>query len=88
MNTLKIPDPASATSTLQKTENEDEDRSSAMGYQQTLMYGRYSKSLGDYAKEEAKRQKILEKKRKRQIQKRNEEITGKHSGSYCFPYQL
>ena len=41
-----------------------------------FQYGRYSKSLGEYAKEEAKRQKILEKKRKRQVQRRKEEITG------------
>ena len=43
---------------------EDDEGSAAgggMGYQQTLMYGRYSKSLGDYAKEEAKRQRITEK---------------------------
>merc|ERR550525_946781 len=40
-----------------------------MGYQQTLMYGRYSKSLGDQIKEEAKRQKVVEKLRK----KRNQE---------------
>merc|ERR1719400_652319 len=31
-----------------------------MGYQQTLMYGRYSKSLGDQIKEEAKRQRVVE----------------------------
>lgn len=36
-----------------------------MGYQETLMYGRYSKSLGEYAKEEAKRQKFQEKRRRK-----------------------
>ena len=30
-------------------------------YQQTLMYGRYSESLGDYAREEAERQRVSEK---------------------------
>ena len=47
-----------------------------MGYQQTLMYGSYSKALGDYAREEAKRQKILDKQRKRRIRKSREEMTG------------
>ncbi len=36
----------------------DEENKSAMGYQQTLMYGRYSRSLGEYAKEESKRQRV------------------------------
>ncbi len=39
----------------------DEADGGGMGYQQTLMYGRYAESLGDYAKEEAKRQRINEK---------------------------
>ena len=30
-------------------------------YQQTLMYGRYSEALGDYAREEAERQRVSEK---------------------------
>jgi chloride channel 2 len=32
----------------------------AMGYQQTLMYGRYSRSLSDQIKEEAKRHQLVE----------------------------
>ena len=43
---------------------EDTENHPEMGYQQTLMYGRYSKSLGDYAKQEAKRQKVMEKVRR------------------------
>ena len=35
-----------------------------MGYQQTLMYGRYTRDLGEELKSELKRQKILEKTRK------------------------
>merc|ERR1719323_1960894 len=46
-----------------------------MGYQQTLMYGRYSKSLGDQIKEEAKRQKVVEKLRKK-------ELRGGHGDAY------
>jgi hypothetical protein len=40
-----------------------------MGYQQTLMYGRYSKALGDLAREEGSRlrQAELERQRKKQV---------------------
>ena len=51
-------------------ESTEEERSGAMGYQQTLMYGRYSKSLGEEVK---KRQKIVEKLRLREIKKRKYE---------------
>ena len=41
------------------------DNSKSLGgenrYQQTLMYGRYSEALGDYAREEAERQRVSEK---------------------------
>lgn len=40
-------------------------------YQHTLMYGRYTKELGDFAKEEALK---LEKKRKKEERLRNEEL--------------
>ena len=39
----------------------EEAGAGAMGYQQTLMYGRYSRSLGDELREEMRRQKMLEK---------------------------
>merc|ERR1719187_277092 len=48
-----------------------------MGYQQTLMYGRYSKSLGDQIKEEAKRQRVVEKLRKKEYRKRKKELRGR-----------
>ena len=51
-------------------ESTEEERNGAMGYQQTLMYGRYSKSLGEEVK---KRQKIVEKLRLREIKKRKYE---------------
>ena len=79
-STLQVPT-TSTTSTLDSNKDDDEDRNTAMGYQQTLMYGRYSKSLGEYAKEEAKRQKIIDKKRKRQAERQKEEITGEKSRS-------
>ena len=52
----------------------EEGESGAMGYQQTLMYGRYSKSLGDQIKEEAKRQKVVERLRKKEHKKRKQEL--------------
>ena len=39
----------------------------AMGYQQTLMYGRYSRSLGDELREEMKRQTMLEKTHRKEL---------------------
>merc|ERR1719397_449718 len=53
-----------------------------MGYQQTLMYGRYSKSLGDQIKEEAKRQKVVEKLRKKEHKKRKQELRGGRGDAY------
>ncbi len=41
------------------------------------MYGRYSRSLGDYAKEEAKRAKVVERRRRREIERRRRELEGK-----------
>jgi len=60
----------------------EEGESGAMGYQQTLMYGRYSKSLGDQIKEEAKRQKVVEKLRKKEHKKRKQELRGGHGDAY------
>merc|ERR1719234_1185767 len=55
-----------------------------MGYQQTLMYGRYSKSLGDQIKEEAKRQKVVEKLRKKEHKKRKQELRAVSFSRYRF----
>ena len=42
---------------------------SEMGYQQTLMYGRYTRDLGEELKSELKRQKILEKTRRKELKR-------------------
>lgn len=49
------------------------ERRHDFGYQQTLMYGRYTKDLGEYAKEEARKLKALEKKRKKEDRLRNQD---------------
>ena len=49
----------------------------AMGYQQTLMYGRYSRSLGDELREEMKRQKMLEKTHRKEFRKIKSELRGR-----------
>jgi len=51
-------------------------QSSAMGYQQTLMYGRYSKSMADEIREQAKRHRLVEKRRKKEQRKRRKELSG------------
>ena len=53
---------------------EEEEGMGAMGYQQTLMYGRDSRSLGDEIKEEAKRQQLVEKRRRKEYRKRKKEL--------------
>ncbi|QQP53455.1 Chloride channel protein, partial [Caligus rogercresseyi] len=61
----------------QPNQSYDEDENQpAMGYQQTLMYGRYSRSLGDYAKEEAKRLKLIDRQRQKEYRKRKRELSG------------
>ena len=42
MNKLQLPDTASATSTLTLDGDNEEERNSAMGYQQTLMVSKLS----------------------------------------------
>jgi len=56
---------------------EEAEGMGAMGYQQTLMYGRYSRSLGDQIKEEAKRHQLVEKRRKKEYRKRKRELRGR-----------
>uniref|UniRef100_A0A034VB89 Chloride channel protein 2 n=1 Tax=Bactrocera dorsalis TaxID=27457 RepID=A0A034VB89_BACDO len=48
----------------------DEDES-GLGYTHTLMYGRYTKDLGEFAKDEARKLKLLEKRRKQEDKQRN-----------------
>lgn len=83
MSKLEVPGTSPASSlgggTGSVSGNDSDDEKTAMGYQQTLMYGRYSKSLGEYAKEEAKRQKMVERRRRRQSRRRQAELTGEKS---------
>ena len=55
----------------------EEAGAGAMGYQQTLMYGRYSRSLGDELREEMKRQKMLEKTHRKEFRKIKTELSGR-----------
>ncbi|XP_053969929.1 chloride channel protein 2 isoform X2 [Anastrepha ludens] len=43
------------------------------------MYGRYTKDLGEFAKDEARKLKLLEKRRKHEDRQRNKELLGKRS---------
>ncbi|KAH8358432.1 hypothetical protein KR093_000226 [Drosophila rubida] len=68
------------------TENgPDSDSSSSsddddpFGYIDTLMYGRYTKDLGEFAKDEARKLKLLEKRRKQEDKQRNKELLGKRA---------
>ena len=53
-----------------------------VGYQQTLMYGRYSKALGEVAKEEARKQKIIERERHKEMLRRRNSLTGSRDSSW------
>jgi len=77
-NSLQVPE--TARERLDGSDMEDQEES-AMGYQQTLMYGRYSRTLGDQIREEAKRQKLVEKRRKKESRKRKRELRG-HRGEW------
>ncbi|XP_022215885.2 chloride channel protein 2 isoform X8 [Drosophila obscura] len=50
-----------------------------LGYTHTLMYGRYTKDLGEFAKDEARKLKLLEKRRKQEDKQRNKELLGTQS---------
>ncbi|XP_035706071.1 chloride channel protein 2 isoform X2 [Folsomia candida] len=57
--------------------------SAELGYQHTLMYGRYtSENLGQFAKDEARRIKLLEKKRRREDKMRKQELRERSSNRY------
>ncbi|XP_055916788.1 chloride channel protein 2 [Eupeodes corollae] len=56
------------------------DADDELGYTHTLMYGRYTKDLGEYAKDEARKLKILEKRRKEEDKLRDKERLGEHQG--------
>jgi hypothetical protein len=59
-----------------------------MGYQQTLMYGRYSRSLAAAAKEEAKRMRMLEQLRRKESKRRIRELSGKRAHGRCYRSRL
>jgi hypothetical protein len=62
----------------------DSGNKTAMGYQQTVMYGEYSKALGELAKREAeRRRKAGEKFRKKVSLEQKRELTGKRRGK-CY----
>ena len=56
---------------VSESEDEEEDenvvKTNDMGYQQTLMYGQYRKSLAEDIKQEAQRLKLVEKLRKKEL---------------------
>ncbi|XP_037089942.1 chloride channel protein 2-like [Pollicipes pollicipes] len=54
-------------------DEEDQDEA-ALGFEHTLMYGRYSKDLGEFAKTESKRLKEIDKKRKLDEKLRRQEL--------------
>lgn len=54
-----------------------------LGYQNTLMYGRYTKDLGEYAKEEARRLKYHDKARKKYDKTRAEDLRKSRRGPLC-----
>ena len=60
----------------------------AMGYQQTLMYGRYSRSLGDELREEMKRQKMLEKTHRKEFRKIKTELRGRTARQDKVQYNI
>ena len=75
----------SAKSLENRESDEDEDGKSEMGYQQTLMYGRYSRTLGEFAKEEAKKkQREIEIQRRKDSKKRMRELSGKKQRGRCY----
>ncbi|XP_012233741.1 chloride channel protein 2 isoform X2 [Linepithema humile] len=54
-----------------------------LGYQNTLMYGRYTRDLGEYAKEEARRLKYHEKARRKYDKTRAEDLRKSRRGPLC-----
>ncbi|XP_034115509.1 chloride channel protein 2 isoform X8 [Drosophila albomicans] len=57
----------------------NDDAEEGLGYTHTLMYGRYTKDLGEFAKDEARKLKLLEKRRKQEDKQRNKELLGKRA---------
>ncbi|XP_030565700.1 chloride channel protein 2 isoform X2 [Drosophila novamexicana] len=60
-------------------DSDSSDDDDPFGYIDTLMYGRYTKDLGEFAKDEARKLKLLEKRRKQEDKQRNKELLGKRA---------
>ncbi|XP_011861091.1 PREDICTED: chloride channel protein 2 isoform X2 [Vollenhovia emeryi] len=60
-----------------------ENEEYGLGYQNTLMYGRYTKDLGEYAKEEARKLKYHEKARRKYDKTRAEDLRKSRRGPLC-----
>ncbi|XP_018044211.1 PREDICTED: chloride channel protein 2 isoform X3 [Atta colombica] len=60
-----------------------ENEEYGLGYQNTLMYGRYTKDLGEYAKEEARKLKYQEKARRKYDKTRAEDLRKSRRGPLC-----
>lgn len=58
-----------------------------LNYLHLQMYGRYTKDLGEFAKDEARKLKLLEKRRKQEDKQRNKVcIKMKLSAQWCLYY--
>uniref|UniRef100_A0A1B0GIQ8 Chloride channel protein n=1 Tax=Lutzomyia longipalpis TaxID=7200 RepID=A0A1B0GIQ8_LUTLO len=80
------PPPSLSENDRYDSSSSDDDDSISIdtsGYINTVMYGRYTKDLGEYAKDEARRLKLLERRRKQEDKARNKELLG-HRESRCF----
>ncbi|XP_064547947.1 chloride channel protein 2 isoform X5 [Drosophila montana] len=60
-------------------DSDSSDDDDPFGYIDTLMYGRYTKDLGEFAKDEARKLKLLEKRRKQEDKQRNKELLGRRA---------
>ena len=69
-------------------DGEEREKTEDMGYQQTLMYGRYSRSLGDDLREEMKRQKMLEKTHRKEFRKIKTELRGRTARQDKVQYNI
>ncbi|XP_015179558.1 PREDICTED: chloride channel protein 2 isoform X1 [Polistes dominula] len=65
------------------THDEEQQEFDPFDYINTIMYGRYTKDLGEYAKEEARRLKYHEKARKKYDKTRAEDLRKSRRGPLC-----
>ena len=86
MDRLAVPGAGPGTGPPPRLASSEEggEEEGGLGYQQTLMYGRYSRSLGESVKAEARRQQELERTRRKEYRKRAKAAAASHSTS-LFP---